>query len=482
MALAHIVTAKLEAVARRKQQRPLASFVAALAPSNRSLEQALREPHNGFVLECKRASPSQGVLRQHYDPVAIARAYAPFADAISVLADEPFFGGALEHVAAVREVVSCPVLCKDIVVDAYQLYEARSFGADAVLLMASVLDETALVECLAVARRLALDAIIEVRDPPELELALSLNPAIIGINSRNLATLSVDLSAIERLAPRVPSNVLVLGESGVHTHNDVRRLSPLVDALLVGSSLMRESDVSRAVRRLLFGRVKICGITRPNDAAAAYASGATLGGLVFAAPSPRVVTMAQAHQLCRASELQWAGVFVNESVARVAATAHDLDLAAVQLHGDETSEYVSCLRPMLPPSCEIWKALRVRTAMAAATPQATTTTATGAERLLLDTFVHGRQGGTGTAFDWNLIPEGPVREHMILAGGVAANNVAVADKLGMWALDVSSGVEEAAGIKSHERLSELFGVLRGRGRGRDRDRDRRPHHETTAPH
>ncbi|HEY3359723.1 MAG TPA: bifunctional indole-3-glycerol-phosphate synthase TrpC/phosphoribosylanthranilate isomerase TrpF [Polyangia bacterium] len=441
----------------RMAARPLASFAAGLAPSDRSLEAALRRPRTGFILECKRASPSRGVLCADFDPVALGRAYGPFADAISVLTNEPFFGGRHEDLAAVRAAVPLPVLCKDFVVDPYQVYEARRHGADAVLLMLSVLGDEEYRRCAAAAAELGLDVLTEAHTPAELDRALALGARVIGLNSRDLRTLAVDHATVRALAPRVPAGPVVVAESGVHGHADARGLAPLADALLVGSALCAAPDVPAAVRELVFGRVKVCGLTRPADAAAAWAAGATHGGLVFAPGSKRQVDGATAARVRAAAPLRWVGVFVDAPAATIAAHAHALGLAAVQLHGDEPPAAVAALKPLLPPGCEVWKAVRVR-------DRAPRRAETGADRLLLDTWQPGAPGGTGRAFDWEVVRAHPERGDLVVAGGLGRDNAAAADALGVWALDASSGLEEAPGVKSAARMEAFFAALRGPGR------------------
>ena len=180
-----ILAHKRDSVARRKADRPLDSFRSSLAPAGHRLRAVFRPDRPAFLLECKKASPSRGLLRPDYDPAALAEAYAPVADAVSVLADGPFFQGSLEHVRQVRERVGLPVLCKDFVVDPYQVYEARLYGADAVLLMLAVLDDPLAADCLAAARALGMDALVEVRDEAEMRRAGRLGAPLVGINNRD---------------------------------------------------------------------------------------------------------------------------------------------------------------------------------------------------------------------------------------------------------------------------------------------------------
>lgn len=472
--LERIIAAKREAVAQRRTSRPLERLREGLEPTTRSLRQALAAAPCGFILECKHRAPSGGVLRAAYDPAALARSYAEVANAISVLTDEPFFGGNLAHLAQVRAAVTLPVLCKDFVVEPYQLYEARRYGADAVLLMLSVLDDRLLRECLALAAGLGMDALVEVRDEAELARALDAGATLIGINNRDLATLEVRLETTERLAPRVPAGVTLVAESGIRARADVQRLRPFVDAFLVGSSLMRRSDLGRAARELAYGRFKVCGLTRVEDARAAWQAGASWGGLIFAPQSPRCLTLAQAAALREAvPELHWAGVFVDADPATVVTQATTLALDAVQLHGNEPPELLSALRGTLPTDCALWKAVGVPVAgptiNAATLPSAA---ALGADRVLLDSQRGGQRGGTGTSFDWRGLAALPaaLRAELLLAGGLGPSNLAEAEALGLWALDLNSGVEDAPGHKSQAKLAHCAAMLRAAGGRRRGDR------------
>jgi indole-3-glycerol phosphate synthase/phosphoribosylanthranilate isomerase len=456
MTLDRILRQTREDVARRRRT---ASDPGGLAPSERSLAAALGRPHTGFILECKRASPSEGVIRADYDPAAIATACAPFADALSVLTDGPFFQGSPDHLRAARAAAPVPVLCKDFVVDPWQVAEARAWGADAVLLMLSVLDDAGWEACARRAGEVGIETLTEVHDEAELARALRLGAPVIGINNRDLRTLAVDRDVVRRLAPRVPRDRLVVCESGIRHHGDARALRPLVDAFLVGTSLMRAPDLAAAVRRLVFGVTKVCGLTRPEDAAAAWAAGATHGGLIFAPESPRRVDLARARAVAEAAPLAWVGVFVNADPARVAASATALGLAAVQLHGEESPDYVAALRPLLPAGCEVWKAARVRDRVP---PLA----ATGADRLLLDAWRRDRRGGTGERFDWALLDGHADRDRLILSGGLTPEQAAAADELDLFALDVNSGVEQAPGLKSPDLLAAFLAARRGQGRER----------------
>jgi indole-3-glycerol phosphate synthase len=215
----------------------------------RTLERA---PAPRVVAEIKRRSPSRGEIRKDFDPVACAVAYARGgAAALSVLTDAPFFGGALEFLGRVRGAVDLPILRKDFVIDSYQVDEARVAGADAVLLIVAALAPEDLRALMARAEALGLDALVEVHDEAELEVALAAGARLVGINNRDLRSFETDLAVTERLAGRVPEGVVVVAESGIFDPGDVARLARAgAHAFLVGESLMREDDVASALQRL----------------------------------------------------------------------------------------------------------------------------------------------------------------------------------------------------------------------------------------
>jgi indole-3-glycerol phosphate synthase len=216
-------------------------------------------PRPRVIAEIKRRSPSRGEIRPDFEPVGCARAYAEAgAAAISVLTDERYFGGRLDYLEKVRRAVELPLLRKDFVVDAYQIDEAKLWGADAVLLIVAAFAGRSGVDELAGLRRHAaqrgLDALVEVHDAAELEVALEAGADLVGINNRDLRSFEVDLGVTERLAKRVPEGVVLVAESGIFTPRDVARLETAgADAFLVGEALMREADIAAALRRLRRG-------------------------------------------------------------------------------------------------------------------------------------------------------------------------------------------------------------------------------------
>jgi indole-3-glycerol phosphate synthase/phosphoribosylanthranilate isomerase len=419
-------------------------------PTHRSLRAALRKPGARFLMEVKKASPSGH--RSGFSVEEAVTAYAPVADAISVLTDGPYFNGSLEDLRTVRARFDGPILAKDFIVDPRQVAEARLHGADAALIILAMLNNDEAVSIMAEAQRFAMDVIVEVHDEFELDRALALGAEIVGINNRDLRTLKTDLAVTERLVERVPHDRLIISESGIRDRSDVERLAPIVDAFLVGSSLMASEDMGQAARALVHGRVKVCGLTRAEDALLAASSGATHAGLIFAEASKRRVG-SNARDIADAAcgnSVKTVGVFQDQDLAFVAATANDLGLDAVQLHGNETG--LDVLRTTLPENCEIWAATPVG---ANVTPERA-----GADRILYDTQKDGQTGGTGEAFDWSLLNGRPALSDAFIAGGLKPSNVRDAQRVGSYGIDVSSGLESAPGIKDRNKVEALFEALR----------------------
>lgn len=259
-----VVANVLEQIVERKRQEVAVAMRAVSAaelsarlnraPAVRDFVAALRAKRPpALIAEIKRASPSAGIIRADFDPVAIAGTYERNGAAcISVLTDERHFRGSLEDLRRVRAAVSAPVLRKDFILDPYQVLEARVAGADCVLLIAECLDDAALHDLHGYAAELGMQSLVEIHEPDNLKRVLSLSPALLGINNRDLKSFVTDLAHSVRLKARVPDDVLVVSESGIHDRSDVDRLQAAgIDAMLVGETLMRAEDMGAKVKELV---------------------------------------------------------------------------------------------------------------------------------------------------------------------------------------------------------------------------------------
>lgn len=454
-----IVERKVEQNKVQSELMSLREIKPQLGPSDRSLYEALSGEQAGFILECKKASPSKGLIRADFDAPELAKAYAPYAAAISVLTEPEFFQGRLDYLTAVRQQVTQPVLCKDFFIDKEQVYRARYFGADAILLMLSVLNDEQYNALRNVAESLNMDVLTEVANEQEMQRAARLDAKIIGINHRDLTDLSIDSNRSAQLAPLAPTDALIIAESGFSEHADIRRVAPVVNGFLIGSALSAQPNVNLACRKLLYGHNKVCGITRAEDAINARSQGAVLGGLIFVEHSPRRVSRQQATQITtEVNGLDYVGVFADQPLASLLDTTKTVGLSVIQLHGHEDIDYVVQLRQQLRQagltSVRIWKALAIE----------------GSAQLPdvpVDGFVlDNRTGGSGEAFDWSLLASltPAERQRCLLAGGIGPESIDEAITLGFAGVDMNSRVEWTPGVKNSNKVSKLFTKIRQYGR------------------
>ncbi|WP_127346442.1 bifunctional indole-3-glycerol-phosphate synthase TrpC/phosphoribosylanthranilate isomerase TrpF [Pseudidiomarina mangrovi] len=453
--LTQIVTQRQQRLAELAQYYDAEQLQQQLTPSQRSLAAALAKPRASFILECKKASPSKGLIRPNFNAVALAQTYARYADAISVLTEPDFFQGDFSYLAAVSAAVDIPVLCKDFITEPLQVLLARHFGADAILLMLSILDDQQYQQLASLAAQFNLDVLTEVATAEEMYRAARLGANIIGINNRNLHDLSIDPQRSIELSQLAPAGALLVAESGFSEHSAVRATAPYVDGFLVGSALSAQANVDQACRELIYGQHKVCGLGSAADAMVVRAAGAAYGGLIHVGHSPRYVSLTQAQTITAAEPLlRYVGVFADQPLADVVAFAEATQLFAVQLHGHEDIDYISQLRQALPAGTQIWKAIGVDEPLVL-------------PDLRVDNYVlDNRYGGSGSCFDWRLIASltPAQRANCMLAGGINHSNASAALATGITRLDVNSGVEYAKGRKDAGLILQFFNQLRQYGR------------------
>ncbi len=449
MFLDRIVTQTRADLVQRKIDSPLAEVqqLARTQEPPRNMVQAFTPRSRvHLIAEVKRASPSKGMLAPHLNPVEQARIYeANGASVISVLTEPHFFLGSPEYLTAIKRAVSLPVLCKDFIVDEYQVFEACAWGADAILLICAILDDAQLTHLLTLAHELRMHCLVEVHTREEAQRAVQAGAAIIGVNSRDLVTFKMNPYLIRDIRALIPANRIVIAESGIHTAADARRLARYdVQGMLVGESLVVSNDVATQMRTLLQGanegtQIKICGLRDPEHVKVAIAAGADMLGFIFHEPSHRYIrpqdvgaTLAVSLHTQNQILPDLVGVFVNKEASFINDVVEEAGLHYVQLHGNESPEFCQQItRPVI-------KAISLKDASDLAQVKLYKNVAW---RLLLDTPTSD-WGGTGITHDWELAHTIARETRIMLAGGLTPENIAQAlQQVHPWGVDVSSGVE-----------------------------------------
>ena len=412
-----------------------------LPKSERSLYNNLKAPGTSFIMECKSSSPSLGLIREHYEPGAIASVYSRYAAGISVLCEPNRFGGDYDHLATVASTTHLPVLCKDFIIDEIQVYAARYYGADAILLMLSVLDDEEYTRMANLADSLGMDVLTEVIDEEEAKRAATLGAKIFGVNHRNLHDLSIDLTRSSRLAKLAPADAVVVSESGIRDVETVRQLGAHSDGFLVGSQLTSQPDIDLAARELVYGPNKVCGLTSFAAAQAAKAAGAVYGGLIFEEASPRNVSRETSADII-AHEPGLKYVAVSRRTSNFAELIQP-GIHAVQIHApyqgslDAELDLIGRVREEVGADIEVWRAVSMSAGDGGAVAEGLHASV---DKLVLDAHA----GGSSETFDWANIPD-TVKPKTLLAGGLNPENLAGALGVGCAGLDLNSGVEYPAG-------------------------------------
>ena len=472
MILDTIVEATKIRVAQEKQvESPEAVKAAALAlPSDTGFpfEAALRQQDFNFICEVKKASPSKGIIAEHFPYLDIAKEYeVAGAAAISVLTEPDFFKGDKKYLQEIASTVKIPVLRKDFIIDEYQIYQAKVWGASAILLICACLDVPTLTKFRELADSLGLSSLVEAHDEKEVQMAIDCGARIIGVNNRNLKDFTVDVQNSVRLRNLVQDDVIFVSESGLETPEDIQVLRDNnIGVALMGETFMRSPN---KVEKLayLYGpiyytpKVKMCGISKIETIPAVVEAKPDYMGLVFA-PSKRQVTVEQAeilvkelHKQCinhyDTKVVKTVGVFVNETLDNLVTIAKEVNLDAVQLHGDEDEAFIQSLKECT--NVEVWKAVQIRS-----TADAEKWIDSSADMLLFDAYHKAERGGTGEVFDWSCLDE--FERPFMLAGGIDSTNVARAIRtVRPYGIDISSGIE-TDGVKDDEKIKAFTNIVR----------------------
>ena len=479
MILDRIVEATKIRVAQEKQVETLEAVkAAALAlPSDTGFpfEAALRQQDFNFICEVKKASPSKGIIAEHFPYLDIAKEYeVAGAAAISVLTEPDFFKGDKKYLQEIASTVKIPVLRKDFIIDEYQIYQAKVWGASAILLICACLDVPTLTKFRELADSLGLSSLVEAHDEHEVQMAIDCGARIIGVNNRNLKDFTVDVQNSVRLRNLVQDDVIFVSESGLETPEDIQVLRDNnIGVALMGETFMRSPN---KVEKLayLYGptyytpKVKMCGISKVETIPAVVEAKPDYMGLVFA-PSKRQVTVDQAKTLVEElhkqytkrynngaeqsnnDEIKTVGVFVNETLDNLVSIATETNLDAVQLHGDEDEAFIQSLKERT--NVEVWKAVQIRSAA-----DAEAWIDSSADMLLFDAYHKDERGGTGEVFDWSCLDE--FERPFMLAGGIDSTNVARAIRtVRPYGIDISSGIE-TDGVKDDEKIKAFANIVR----------------------
>ena len=476
MILDKIVEATKVRVAQEKEvETPEAVKAAALAlPSDTGFpfEAALRQQDFNFICEVKKASPSKGIIAEHFPYLDIAKEYeVAGAAAISVLTEPDFFKGDKKYLQEIASTVKIPVLRKDFIIDEYQIYQAKVWGASAILLICACLDVPTLIKFRKLADSLGLSSLVEAHDENEVQMAIDCGARIIGVNNRNLKDFTVDVQNSVRLRNLVQDDVIFVSESGLETPEDIQVLRDNnIGVALMGETFMRSPNKAEKLA-YLYGptyytpKVKMCGISKVETIPAVVEAKPDYMGLVFA-PSKRQVTVDQAkilveelHKQCinhyDTKVVKTVGVFVNETLDNLVRIADTANLDAVQLHGDEDEAFIQSLKERT--NVEVWKAIQIRTAA-----DTEKWIDSSADMLLFDAYHKDERGGTGEVFDWSSLDA--FERPFMLAGGIDSTNVARAIRtVRPYGIDISSGIE-TNGVKDDEKITAFTKIVKSIGR------------------
>ena len=440
-------------------------FAKILAKNNivRDFKGALENKRDmGLIAEIKKASPSLGDINVLIDIKEQAVIYEKSgANAISVLTDR-HFKGELSFIKKIKEVTTIPILRKDFIFDEYQIYESYLAGADALLLIATVLDIKTLNNLVDLTHELGMECLVETHTREDMEKALKTKALILGVNARNLKTFAIDLDTISLIAKDVPRERIIVAESGIETYIDVIKMREAgATAILVGTTLMKSQDVSNTIRELkinLFPRIKICGITNKENARVIAELKPDYMGFIMNVPtSPRNVDMKTVVEIISeikesTKDILFVGVFVDQKVEELKNIISVCGLDIVQLHGNETVDDIIELKKY----AEVWKTVIIKTER----DLENILTYQGiADKILLDAG-----SGSGNEIDLSLLENQKINVTIdIFAGGLSVNNIeSLLEKINPEIVDANSKLELSPGIKDRELVREFIRKVRSK--------------------
>lgn len=413
---------------------------------------ALQKEKMNLICEVKQASPSKGIISQDFNPLLIAKEYERGgAAAISVLTEPDFFKGSDLYLEEISKNVNLPTLRKDFIINEYMIYEAKALGAAAILLIASVLDSAKLKSFYALAYELGLDVLCEVHNEFELELALKINPKIIGVNNRNLHDFSVDLNNTLRLKKLAPNDVVFVSESGLDSRNDLKILENNgIHAALIGETLIKAESKSKKIRELKGNdvKVKFCGLKREEDILYVNTLKPDFIGFVFT-ESKRQVSIKEAKHLSKMldSSIKKVGVFKDTNEEFIFKALNEVKLDFLQLHGENNIHLFNSLKDKI--SSQIILAINIKDSLDSMDSLL-------APFILLDSA----QSGSGVCFDWRLLKNiKDFNKKFFLAGGINLENLDSALALNPYCIDVSSALETNR-VKDFEKMQQFIKRIR----------------------
>ncbi|QJC31134.1 bifunctional indole-3-glycerol-phosphate synthase TrpC/phosphoribosylanthranilate isomerase TrpF [Enterobacteriaceae endosymbiont of Macroplea mutica] len=404
-----------------------------------------------FILEYKKHSPTQKIISQNVHIIHVAKIYQQYATAISVVTDEKFFSGSFKYLKLMSQITNKPILCKDFFLDPYQIFFARYYGADIILLILTILSDTQYIILRNIAHQLNMSVITEVSNKIEFKRAINLKAKIIMINNRNLKNFTINIYNTINILNNINVNykTILISASGIKQHTQIQKLNKFVHGYLIGTALLSNKNILLNVKKIMFGNNKICGLKKNYDAYISSQAGSIFGGLIFTKQSIRYISLVHAINIVNnTTTLLYIGVFYNNSITDIIKVIQKIPLFAIQLHGNEDQNFINNVKNKIPKHIQIWKTYNINNTI----PQQ--------KFSHIDLFVYDYYlPGSGKTFNWDLLKH-INKKNILLAGGLNIYNCVQAAQLKCYGLDFNSGVEKTPGIKDIIKINNIFHKLR----------------------